>query len=231
MTEMEKKGKRKRRFSLVAGGDDDDDENDGDIEEVAENARAVVLFQKRKKRNSEKNVLSRLHCTCPALRDFVTGSSDGDPNKFHCIFCNRDISILTKGPRELMRHFLCATHQRRDQRYHLEENQFIYELNGVDVIPASELTQEETDIIMTRKAVVASGPFAFPEDNHQNLEHITSEVPISTLLTCVLELLRHGGSYSLLRKQWCQFRSSLGTHSGLTGSSWSKSETLVSWVL
>ena len=129
-----------------------------------------------------------------------------------------------------MRHFLCASHQKRDQRFHLAEHHFIYELNGIDTIPASELTAEETAIIMHRDPVVVTGPYAFPEDNHQDLSHISSEVPTSTLLTCVLELLRYGGCYSLLRRQWCLFRSSLGTHSGLSGSSWCKSETLVSWL-
>ena len=227
VSHLETGGGKKRKRPPV-NEEDEDDDNDGDVEEAYETARAVALFKKRKRRNAEKNVLSRQLLTCPALMDFMTGASDGDVNKFHCSFCNKDISILSKGFREPMRHFLCISHQKRDQRYHLEEHQFIYELNGTDTIPSSELTEEERRIILARKPVVLSGPYPFPEDNHQDLSHITSEVPLSTLLTCVMELLRHGGNYSLLRKQWCQFRSSLGTQSGLSGSSWSKSETLVS---
>ena len=219
---------KKRKKPPVNEEDDDDDNNDGDVEEAFETARAVALFKKRKRRKAEKNVLSRQLLTCPALMDFMTGSSDGAVNKFHCCFCNKDISILSKGFREPMRHFLCISHQKRDQRYHLAEHQFIYELNGTDTIPSSDLTEGERQIILARKPVVLTGPYPFPEDNHRDLSHITSEVPLSTLLTCVMELLRHGGNYSLLRKQWCQFRSSLGTQSGLSGSSWSKSETLVS---
>ena len=201
VTHLERGVQSNKKKPVVDANPSDDEQNDGDVDDIVETAKAVALYQKKKKRNAAKNVLSRQVCNCPALLDFVTGSSDGDPNKFHCCYCNRDISILTKGLKEPMRHFLCATHQRRDQRYHLAEHHFIFELNGTDTIPANELREEDRNIIMSRKEVVPSGPYPFPEDNHQDLSHISSEVPISTLLTCVMELLRHGGDYSLLRKQ------------------------------
>ena len=144
MTHLERGVQSSKKRPVVDAAPSDDKQNDGEVE----TAKAVALYQKRKKRNAVKNVLSRQVCSCPALLDSVTGSSDGNPNKYHCSYCNQNISILTKGLKEPLRHFLCATHLRRDQRYHLTEHHFIYELIGVDTIPANDLSEEDRNIMI-----------------------------------------------------------------------------------
>ena len=56
-------------------------------------------------------------------------------------------------------------------------------------------------------------------------------IPLLTLVNCLLELLRCGGSYTLLQKLWGCFRANLGPGNPLYNLNWSRSESLVSFVL
>ena len=50
-------------------------------------------------------------------------------------------------------------------------------------------------------------------------------------MNCLLELLRSGGSNTLLRKLWGCFRATLGPENPLCSLKWSHEESLVSIVL
>ena len=52
-----------------------------------------------------------------------------------------------------------------------------------------------------------------------------------TMINCLVELLRSGGDYLLLRKLWGHFRATLGTDSPLYNLTWSRGESLVSCVI
>ena len=48
------------------------------------------------------------------------------------------------------------------------------------------------------------------------------------MVNCLIELLRFGGSYLLLRKLWGCFRATLGPENPLYNVRWSRPESLVS---
>ena len=49
---------------------------------------------------------------------FVTGAADaaGKPSHFYCRVCRKDVSVLTHGPHEILRHYQEVKHFARDQR-------------------------------------------------------------------------------------------------------------------
>ena len=53
---------------------------------------------------------------------FVTGATDaaGKPSHFYCRVCRKDVSVLTHGPHEILRHYQGVKHFARDQRLGLE---------------------------------------------------------------------------------------------------------------
>ena len=53
---------------------------------------------------------------------FVTGATDaaGKPSHFYCRVCRKDVSVLTHGPHEILRHYQGVKHFARDQRLRLE---------------------------------------------------------------------------------------------------------------
>ena len=53
---------------------------------------------------------------------FVTGATDaaGKPSHFYCRVCQKDVSVLTHGPHEILRHYQGVKHFARDQRLRLE---------------------------------------------------------------------------------------------------------------
>ena len=53
---------------------------------------------------------------------FVTGAADaaGKPSHFYCRICRTDVSVLTHGPHEVLRHFQGVKFFARDQRLRLE---------------------------------------------------------------------------------------------------------------
>ena len=55
-------------------------------------------------------------------RFFVTGPTDAatKPSHFYCRICRKDVSVLTHGQHEILRHFQGSKHFPRDQRLRLE---------------------------------------------------------------------------------------------------------------
>ena len=53
---------------------------------------------------------------------FETGPSDAAtmPSRFHCRVCQKNVSVLTHGHHEVLRHFQGSRHFARDQRLRLE---------------------------------------------------------------------------------------------------------------
>ena len=53
---------------------------------------------------------------------FVTGANDaaGKPSHFYCRVCRKDVSVLTHGAHEILRHYQRVNHFARDQRFRLE---------------------------------------------------------------------------------------------------------------
>ena len=71
--------------------------------------------------------------------------------------------------------------------------------------------------------------FSFREDLQPACSQVNSSVPLMTMVNCLIELLRSGGSYTLQRRLVGSFRATLGRDSPLYGLNWSQAESLVSW--
>ena len=98
-------------------------------------------------------------------RFFVTGATDAacKPSHFYCRICRKDVSVLTHGPHEVLRHFLGVKHFSRDQRLRLETP-------GWRVLNFEEnpLTESELDrrreSILRGPLVILDWEYLFAED-------------------------------------------------------------------
>ena len=66
-------------------------------------------------------------------RTFVTGPLDPIHNKykFYCMLCKTNVSIYSKGAREILRHYKTEGHLRRDQKWRFVHLQEIDSTTGV----------------------------------------------------------------------------------------------------
>ena len=66
--------------------------------------------------------MKKMYAATELGRFFMTGSSDAAkmPNHFYCRVCPKNVSVLTHGHHELLRHFQGSRHIARDQRLRLE---------------------------------------------------------------------------------------------------------------
>ena len=69
-----------------------------------------------------------------------------------------------------------------------------------------ELTVEQRVEYLNQDAVEKDEAFSFPEDLLSPCTRVDSTVPLLTMVNCVAELWMGGGSYTLLRKLWGNFR-------------------------
>ena len=98
-------------------------------------------------------------------------------------------------------------------------------------MPASELSAEQSAEIEATPPVNLGKKNNFVEDEVDALAGVPSNVPPSTQVGCLFELLRSGGSQGFLRRLCNQFRTTLPLESPHAVASWSKTETLVVLVL
>ena len=91
-----------------------------------------------------------------------------------------------------------------------------------------ELTSKERAAYLSQDVVDKDEGFSFPEDLLPACTRVDSTIPLLTMVNCVAELCRWGGSYTLLRKLWSNFRATLGRDNPLYSLRWNCPETLVS---
>ena len=160
----------------------------------------------------------------PIFSLFVSGASEGSASRFHCMICKRDVSMQSRGAREFVRPFAGDRHWSRDVAYRV--------LNGMPVfdqlMKPLELTSEQRAEYLSQDVVEKDEGFSFPEDLLPACTRVDSTVPLLTMVNCVTELCRWGGSYILLRKLWGNFRATLGPDNSLYSLCWNLPETLVS---
>ena len=69
--------------------------------------------------------------------------------------------------------------------------------------------------------------YPFPEDLVAKHSRLESKVPFMTFVGCLGEFLRSGGDFSLLRRLWGHFCSSLGDRKTEFALNWRRSKTVV----
>ena len=84
---------------------------ESDIGEPRRQLRSVKTYKKKKAWG-----------TSDVGRFFVTGPTDvaTKPNHFYCRICRKDVSVLSHGYHEILRHFRGSKHFPRNQRLRLE---------------------------------------------------------------------------------------------------------------
>ena len=147
----------------------------------------VIIFAER--------WLVTILCT-PSL--FVCGSSTGSAEKFICRICHRDVSMRTRGAEEFSRHFFCEPHWHADVAYRVREGL----PNFNRLMDPLELSAEQVSSFLSRPSKGLADGFSFPEDLLPTCTRVDPTIPLLTMVMCLLELFRSGGSYFLFRKLW-----------------------------
>ena len=133
-------------------------------------------------------------------RFFVTGPTDvaTKPSQFFFRICCRDVSVLTHGYYEILRHFQGSKHFRRDQRLRLERpgrEVLDYEENAMS--PAEVERQQEK--IMRAPLVVRDREYAFSEDVIvDETAAVDPNLEVMAKVSSLIEVLHLGGSYELM---------------------------------
>ena len=101
-----------------------------------------------------------------------------------------------RGAGELTRHFSGDRHWQADVTYRVHK-----------VLPVFNKLMDPIELSETQKADFLSRPFkdkleghTFPEDLLPSCTRVDSTIPLLTMVNCLTELLRAGGSYIFLRK-------------------------------
>ena len=123
----------------------------------------------------------------------------------------------TLGAGEFDRHFGTPEHRNADVTYRFQ--------NGLTVFnrlhdPKTLSAEQEADYL-SRVFRGHSEEFSFPEFVLPQCTGEVSRVSLPTMVNCLMELMRCGGSYVLMCKLWGCFRSTLGPEDPLYSLMWS----------
>ena len=138
---------------------------------------------------------------------FVTGATDaaGKPCHFYCRICRKDVSVLTHGPHEILRHYQVVKHFARDQRLRLETPGWrVLDFEG-NPFSESEL-ERRREHILRGPLVVRDREYPFAEDlivDESGAPDAT--LPVVAKVSSLIEVLRLGGPYELVSQLWSQF--------------------------
>ena len=138
---------------------------------------------------------------------FVTGATDaaGKPSHFYCRVCRKNVSVLTHGPHEILRHYQGVKHFARDQRLRLETPGWrVLDFEG-NPLSESELERRREHILRC-PLVVRYREYPFAEDfiiDESGAPDAT--LPVVTKVSSLFEILRLGGPYELVNQLWSQF--------------------------
>ena len=129
----------------------------------------------------------------------------GKPSHSYCRICSKDVSVLTHGPLEVLRHFQGVKHFAHDQRLRLETLGWrVLDFEG------NPLTESELE---RRRESILRGPLVIPDREYLFAEDLIVDdsgapdatLPVIAKVSSLVEVLRLGGSYELVHQLWSQF--------------------------
>ena len=137
----------------------------------------------------------------------MTGSRDppGEPNRFNCQLCRRDVSVLTRGSFENLRQYKNAKHFVMDQRLRLETSGLRVLNFSANPISDEEVERQRAKIVRTplvrrdRENIFCEGLIC----NETNV--LDPQLPILAKVSSLLEVFPLGGSYELVEQLWTPF--------------------------
>ena len=162
---------------------------------------------------------------------FVIGATDaaGKPSHFYCRVCRKDVSVLTHGPHEILRHYQGVKHFARDQRLRLETPRWrVLDFEG-NPLSESEL-ERRREHILRGPLVVRDREYPFAKDliiDESGAPDAT--LPVVAKVSSLIETLRLSGPYELVSQLWSHF--TLIASRVNIEVAWSRDEVLVGIVL
>ena len=187
--------------------------------------------QGRRKVLSKKTYkMKKVYAAMELGRFFVTGASDAAnmPSHFYCHLCRKNVSVLTHGHHEVLRHYQGRRHFAQDQRLCLETP-------GWRVLDFQGNPLEEEELERQREGIL-KGPLVVRDQEHPFAEDlicdeagvIDPQVPVLAKVSCLVDGLTMGGSYGLIEKLWAQFVLTAGPVTREVA--WTRDEVLVGSV-
>ena len=158
----------------------------------------------------------------------MTGPTDvaTKPSHFYCRICRKDVSVLTHGYHEILRHFQGSKHFPRNQRLRLETpSGEVLDYKGNAMSPAEIERQRER--MMRSPLVVRDREYPFSEDViNDETGAVGPSLGMMAKVSSFIEVLRLDESYELIYQLWAQFTlSAVRVNVNVT---WSRDEVLVS---
>ena len=150
-------------------------------------------------------------------RTFVTGPLDPEHNKhkFYCQRCKTNVSIFSMRAREIVRHFQCESHFRKDQRWRFEQLKKKDKITGCEVhevrgkkchvLTPLELEREKP-FFMNAPLVERGCSYPFFEDYMAGLGSITGqeEDRLCVQISMVAVFAPRCGDLHVLESLWSQ---------------------------
>ena len=128
---------------------------------------------------------------------FVTGPTDAAKklSEFYCRVCRKDVSVLTHGGYEIIRHFQGHRHFSR-----LETPGWrVLDFDG-NPLPEDELERQRKKIMLA-PLVVRDREYPFREDLIPDAPgNVDSQLPMSSKVSSLIDAMHLGGSYELVEK-------------------------------
>ena len=160
----------------------------------------------------------------------MTGPSDAAnmPSHFYCRLCRKNVSVLTQGNHEVLRHFQGRRHFARDQRLRLETPGWrVLDFQG-NPLAENEL-EREREKIQKGPLVVRDYEHPFAEDLIcDEAGVIDPQLSVLTKVSCLVDGLEMGGSHGLIQKLLVQFVLTAGPMRREVA--WTRDEVLVGSV-
>ena len=185
---------------------------------------------RRRVRSKRTFKMKRSYATSELARFFVAGPTDASTklSEFYCRLCRKNVSVLTYGSSEVLRHFQGIRLFARDQRLRHETPG--WRVLGFDGKPLTEdELQRQREKILQASLVVRDREYPFREDLIPDASGNTNpQLPVLAKVSSLVDVLQLGGSYELVERLWERF---VLTASWVNVSvTWSRNEVLVSSV-
>ena len=174
-------------------------------------------------------------------RTFVTGPLDPEHNKhkFYCQICKTNVSIFSKGAREIVRHYQCESHFRKDQRWRYEHlrkkdkvtGRVVHEVRGKkgQLLTPLELEREKP-FFMEAPLVETGSSNPFYEDHMAGLGSIAGqeEIRLCVQISMVALFAPRCGDLHVLESLWSQIGTVTNHQSLFSPYDWGSSTLTVS---
>ena len=184
----------------------------------------------RRVRSERTFKMKKSYTTSELAQFLVTGFTDASTelSEFYCRLCRKDVSVLTHGSSEALRHFQRIRHFARDQRLRLETPG--WRVLGFDGKPLTkDELERQREKILRAPLVVRDREDPFREDLIPDASGNTEpQLPVLAKVLSLVDVLQLGGSYELVERLLERF---VVTASRVIVSvAWSRNEVLVSSV-